>query len=99
VEKGYPRVFAEIEATYVADGHHAVPRRESLRSSQVGPIRSTAINCLKLFPDGDLPRRSFENPPYNRVVTDLNRLTTQAVAGKEPVRNFEVEIENGNQTR
>lgn len=83
-------VFAEIEAVYIADGHHraasAAKVAEMRRRQNPGFTGEEAFNYFLsvLFPDDELMILD-----YNRVVRDLNGYTEEAFL-KEACRRFAV---------
>ncbi|MDR2296019.1 MAG: DUF1015 family protein [Clostridiales Family XIII bacterium] len=85
------RAFAEVDALYIADGHHrsasAYRVGEKRRGAHPGFDGSEEFNYFMAvaFPDGDL--RIFD---YNRVVRDLNGLSVAAFLA-EVEKRFAVE--------
>lgn len=90
------RVFTTIKDIYIADGHHrcasAVKVGLKLREENQGKVRvklQSDYFLSVLFPDSELMIMD-----YNRVVKDLNGLTTQELLNKLSEK-FEVKEEPG----
>jgi uncharacterized protein (DUF1015 family) len=87
----FQQAFAEVEALYVADGHHrsasAFRARNLLRDRNPGHTGQEAYNhfLAVAFPDDELRILG-----YHRVVRDLNGLTPEAFWGKVGAQ-FEVQ--------
>lgn len=89
---GLVSLFGEIPALYIADGHH-----RSASACKVGELRREEIPeytgkeefnffMAAIFPDEDL--KIFD---YNRVVKDLNGLTSEEFFAKMQAAGFAVE--------
>ncbi|MGA2053419.1 MAG: DUF1015 family protein, partial [Opitutales bacterium] len=70
--------FAQVPATYIADGHHraasAYRAAQAFRAANPGHTGREAYNW---FPACIFPASSLRILPYNRVVKDLNGLTPE----------------------
>lgn len=96
------KIFKEIPCTYIADGHHrcASAVKVGLKRRQANPSFDGKEGFNRflsvLFPDDELMIM-----PYNRVVKDLNGLTSEEFLAAVKKAGFEVSVmehgyDNGN---
>ncbi len=84
------RLFQEkVPATYIADGHH---RAASAARSQPMFKKETSVEKAGWFLTTLFPAEQLHIMDYNRLVKDLNGLSTEEFFGKVSV-HFEIKIE------
>ena len=82
---GITKIFDEqVDATYIADGHHRAASAAKVRLSAAGDADGASWFLTTLFPASQLYIMD-----YNRVIKDLNGLSTKAFIDKVK-ENFDV---------
>jgi len=69
--------FAEVETLYIADGHHRCAAAGRVRAMCDNPNSTALDNHASGFLSVIFPHDQLQVLPYNRVVRDLNGLTTK----------------------
>ena len=69
--------FQEIEALYIADGHHRSAAASRVHAAGNHDDSSSSLNHTHGFLTVIFPHNQLQILPYNRVVRDLNGLTPQ----------------------
>jgi len=83
------RAFDQMEAIYIADGHHRSAAGSRIaRALNRGPDAMSSYFLSVIF-----PHRQMKILDYNRVVRDLNGMSSQALL-KRVVENFDVSAED-----